>query len=55
MRSIWAGLFAFFLFNLSVAASSAEIKPFGREDVASDVVRLAETLPKGHFDNTAPS
>ena len=35
---------AFFLLLLSGAASAAETKPFAREDMASDAVRLTETL-----------
>ena len=38
------GLVAFFAWGLS--ASAAELKPFAREDMASDVVRLAEDLRK---------
>ena len=37
-------LFALALALIAYAASAAEIKPFAREDMASDAVRLSETL-----------
>src|SRR5277367_332057 len=37
---------AFVLIALGGAASAADIKPYAREDLASDVVRLTETLRK---------
>src|SRR5208282_6509169 len=46
MLSVVRWFVAFLLITLGSAAYAAEIKPYVREDLASDVVRLTETLRK---------
>ena len=53
MRSTLRFIFASALVLAASFAAAAEIKPFVREDAASDVVRLAETLRKETADNGA--
>ena len=53
MRSTLRFIFVSALILAASFAAAAEIKPFVREDAASDVVRLAETLRKETADNGA--